>query len=135
MDDLSHVGLFLKAKKLRVTTSLDGTIVSFNSDFSAVTGYTREDLIGARASKLRLDSMPKEFFTDLWITIRGGDIWHGAFPSVSKNGSVVWSTGIIYPIFNEYMDVVAFASERILCTEIEKNAAMQMIKEKYGKDV
>ena len=56
-------------------TDLKGRIQYCNPAFVAISGYSRDELIGQPHNIIRHPDMPAEAFADLWDTIRDGRPW------------------------------------------------------------
>ncbi|OBX76010.1 diguanylate cyclase [Moraxella atlantae] len=69
---------------------LDGNITHANDAFVDISGYTREELIGAPQHILRHPDMPKAAYADLWATVKAGNKWHGYVKNLCKDGSYYW---------------------------------------------
>ena len=65
-----------------------------------MTGYTKEEYIGNNPKVLKSDYHPKEFYKELWDTIKSGNTWEGEFCNRKKNGELYWEKAIISPIIN-----------------------------------
>ena len=66
---------------------LDGIITHANDAFVDISGYSRDELIGAPHHILRHPQMPKAAFKDLWQTVEAGKKWHGYVKNLCKDGS------------------------------------------------
>jgi aerotaxis receptor len=71
-------------------TDLAGIITHANDAFVEMSGYQREELIGAPHHILRHPDMPKVAFKGLWDTIGAGKKWHGYVKNLRKDGSYYW---------------------------------------------
>lgn len=71
-------------------TGLDGTITHANDAFVELSGYARDELIGAPHSILRHPEMPRAAFADLWDTLKAGRKWHGYVRNLRKDGASYW---------------------------------------------
>jgi aerotaxis receptor len=80
------------------TTDLKGRITYANPYFIEVSGYTREDLVGAPHNILRHPDMPSAAFADLWATAKTGKPWTGMVKNRCKNGDYYWVFANVTPV-------------------------------------
>jgi PAS domain S-box-containing protein len=71
-------------------TDLAGTITHANDAFVEMSGYQREELIGAPHHILRHPDMPKLAFKGLWDDVAAGKKWHGYVKNLRKDGAFYW---------------------------------------------
>ena len=71
-------------------TDLQGFITHANDAFVEMSGYTREELIGAPHHILRHPDMPRLAFKGLWDTLTSGQKWHGYVKNLRKDGAHYW---------------------------------------------
>ena len=71
-------------------TDLHGVITHANDAFVEMSGYQREDLMGAPHHILRHPDMPKAAFKGLWDTVAAGKKWHGYVKNLRQDGSFYW---------------------------------------------
>jgi two-component system sensor histidine kinase/response regulator len=81
-----------------VITNAAGAIEYVNPKFSAVTGYTLEEVLGKNPRILKSDRNPPELYLDLWKTIIAGQEWRGEFLNKKKDGELFWEAASISPI-------------------------------------
>ncbi|MFT8558817.1 MAG: EAL domain-containing protein [Acetobacter sp.] len=79
------------------TTDAHGTITGVNKKFCEISGYSKEELIGANHRILRSGIHHKEFFRLMYQKIKAGHIWHGEICNRRKNGSLYWVDTTIVP--------------------------------------
>ncbi|MGB0895448.1 MAG: methyl-accepting chemotaxis protein [Parashewanella sp.] len=84
--------------KIISITDLDSHITCLNKDFTTVSGYSKEELIGKPHNVIRHNDMPKEAFSNLWQTIRQGKNWMGLVKNRCKNGDYYWVNAFVSPI-------------------------------------
>ena len=75
-----------------------GQIEYANPNFTRVTGYSQEEVIGETPFILRTEEHSDEFFEHMLNTIRAGKIWNGEILTKKKNGEVLWENVIITPV-------------------------------------
>ena len=71
-------------------TDLQGLITHANDAFVEMSGYAREELIGAPHHILRHPDMPRLAFKGLWDTLTSGQKWHGYVKNLRKDGAYYW---------------------------------------------
>ena len=71
-------------------TDLQGLITHANDAFVEMSGYAREELIGAPHHILRHPDMPRLAFKGLWDTLSSGQKWHGYVKNLRKDGAHYW---------------------------------------------
>ncbi len=91
-------------------TDLKGTITYANDAFVALSGFTREELLGKNHNLVRHPDMPPAAFKWLWDTIRLGKPWQGIVKNRCKNGDHYWVKAFVVPVYKdgeivEYMSV------------------------------
>ncbi|MBY0243800.1 MAG: PAS domain S-box protein [Burkholderiaceae bacterium] len=104
------------------TTDLDGNITYANPYFIRVSGFTKEELLGAPQNILRHPDMPVEAFADLWSTIRRGQAWTGLVKNRCKNGDFYWVNANVTPVM-EAGRIVGYMSVRTKPSRSEVAAA------------
>lgn len=103
----------------------EGHFVYANNKFLQTTGYTFEELDGKNYRILNSDYHDKEFFKDLWATIKSKKVWHGDLRNKRKNGEYYWVNAIISPIIEEDK-IIGYISIRREITQ-EKESELQLI--------
>lgn len=82
-------------------TDLRGVITHANDAFVEMSGYAREELIGAPQHILRHPDMPQAAFRDLWSTIACGQKWHGYVKNLRRDGAFYWVYATVVPNVRE----------------------------------
>ena len=72
------------------TTDLSSAITYANQDFVDISGYSRDELLGAPHNLLRHPDMPPETFAHMWQTLKNGRSWMGIVKNRCKNGDHYW---------------------------------------------
>ena len=80
------------------TTDLGSSITYANQDFIDVSGYSREELLGAPHNLLRHPDMPSAAFAHMWQTLKSGRSWMGMVKNRCKNGDHYWVSAYASPV-------------------------------------
>jgi PAS domain S-box-containing protein len=75
-----------------------GRIEYVNPMFVEVTGYSREEAMGANASLLKSGEHGPDFYKALWRTLKAGKVWCGVFRNKRKNGELYWDEATLSPV-------------------------------------
>jgi len=101
----------MKKGALLVTrTDLKGVITYVNDEFVNISGYSRDELIGADHNIVRHPDMPPAAFEDLWMTLKALRPWNGVVKNRTKSGDHYWVDANAMPVFkngkvHEYLSV------------------------------
>ncbi|KAF1026622.1 MAG: Aerotaxis receptor [Pseudomonas sp.] len=87
------------------TTDLASAMTYANQDFIDISGYSREELIGAPHNLLRHPDMPREAFAHMWQTLKSGRSWMGMVKNRCKNGDHYWVSAYATPVTREGVTV------------------------------
>ena len=101
-------------------TNAKGIITYVNKSFCDISGYTENELIGKSHNIVRHPDMPKKVFTDMWNTIKRGEIWRGFIKNRKKNGDFYWVDTGIMPIKNYKGEIVEYIALRTDITVLIK---------------
>lgn len=88
-----------------------GIITHVNQSFVDMSGYTREELLGAPHYILRHPDMPPAAFKDLWDTLARGEKWQGYVKNLRKDGGFYWVKATVIPNVR-HSQVVGYTSVR-----------------------
>jgi aerotaxis receptor len=93
-------------------TDLQGKITYANPAFINISGYSREELIGADHNIVRHPDMPPAAFEDLWATVKKGELWGGVVKNRRKDGGFYWVKANVSPCYQSGKHV-GFTSVRV----------------------
>jgi methyl-accepting chemotaxis protein len=102
--------LMKKGALLVSRTDLKGVITYVNDEFVDISGFTRDELIGADHNIVRHPDMPPAAFEDLWRTLKALRPWNGVVKNRTKSGDYYWVEANAMPVFkngkvHEYLSV------------------------------
>jgi len=103
-------------------TDLKGIITYVNEDFLRISGYTREELVGASHNIMRHPDMPPEAFADLWKALKAHRPWTGQVKNRRKNGDFYWVLANATPFYDNDQ-LVGYLSVRRKPDREQVNAA------------
>jgi diguanylate cyclase (GGDEF)-like protein/PAS domain S-box-containing protein len=78
-------------------TDLAGTILSANDKFCEISGYSRQELIGANHKIVRSGIHEEAFLAQIRTTVERGRIWKGEICHRAKNGRFYWLETTVVP--------------------------------------
>jgi aerotaxis receptor len=93
------------------TTDLNSYITYANEEFSRISGFSVEELIGKPHNLVRHPDMPKAAFEDMWTQLKQGNSWHGMVKNRCKNGDYYWVNAFVTPLY-EGDKIVGYQSVR-----------------------
>jgi PAS domain S-box-containing protein len=110
----------------------DGTIVDANEAFCAISGYTRDELIGAPHRIINSGHHDAAFWHDFWTTIASGRAWRGEICNRAKDGRLYWVDSIVAPLFDAQGQIERYLSIRFDITarkqaEAQRRQAQQRL--------
>lgn len=96
-----------------------GKITYVNDAFCALSGYSREELLGQDHRIVNSGTHSAEFWQDMWRTAIGGETWCREVCNRAKDGSLYWVKNVIAPFVAEHGRVERFISIRTDITAIK----------------
>jgi PAS domain S-box-containing protein len=98
-----------------------GTITYVNQPFIDISGYTKEELIGANHNIIRHPDTSPEVFEKMWKTIKDEKkVWKGTVKNRSKNGKAYYVSSVIKPILDVDGNIIEYIAIRYDITALEK---------------
>ena len=112
---------------LIVITDPKGNIEYVNPKFSAVTGYSLNEVKGKNPKILKSGFTKPDEYKILWKTITSGGEWRGDFYNKKKNGEYYWESALIAPIKNRNDEISHFVAVKEDITERKKQEEQLII--------
>jgi len=103
---------FPDQQRLISTTDLKGRITYCNDIFAEVSGFERNDLIGAPHNLIRHPDVPSAVFEHMWTTLKGGKPWMGIVKNRRANGDHYWVNAYVTPVLDMQRQVIGYESVR-----------------------
>jgi len=101
-------------------TDAEGAIVSTNPAFSAITGYSREEVLGKDPRILKSFRHGATFYRGMWTTISQHGCWQGEFWNRRKNGEAFLSRQTVTAILDSNDKPTNYVSVFSDVTEIKR---------------
>ena len=81
-----------------IITDLEGNIEYVNHQFTAITGYTLDEVAGKNPRLLKSNQTAEKTYEEIWTTLTQGETWHGELINRRKDGTVYIESAIISPV-------------------------------------
>jgi len=91
-----------------IITDANGIIEYVNPKFTAVSGFTQEDVLGRTPRILKSGRQPDSCYSEMWDTIKSGKEWQGEFCNRTKDDRQYWELCSIAPIKDESGTITHF---------------------------
>ncbi len=108
---------FPDQQRLISTTDLKGQITYCNDIFASVSGFDRQDLIGAPHNLIRHPDVPSAVFEHMWATLKNGRPWMGIVKNRRKDGDHYWVNAYVTPVLDMQRQVIGYESVRTKPTQ------------------
>lgn len=98
--------------KYVITSSTDknGIITAVSDAFCAISGYSREELVGSSHNVVRHPNTPASFYEELWRAVGSGRAWKGEIRNRRKDGSDYWVYMNIDPVLDERGTIAGYTA-------------------------
>ena len=77
-----------------------GRILYANDKFCAISGYSREELLGMDHRLLNSGFHPREFWTGMYQALARGETWQAEVRNRAKNGRLYWVDTTVVPLLD-----------------------------------
>ena len=115
-------------------TDLRGNITYVNQQFCSISGYSREELLGANHRILNSGLHEPAFFDGMWRALVGGKVWKGEICNRARDGSLYWVDSTMVPLIDPASGRVRkYVSIRFDVTE--KRQLLHTLQWRVGHDV
>lgn len=94
---MEFVRYALDSAAIVAMTDVRGAITLVNNKFCEISGYSREELVGANHRLLHSGVHDVQFFRDMYRDIANGKVWHGEICNRRKDGAHYWVDTTIVP--------------------------------------
>lgn len=102
------------------STDLEGNITYASEAFCAISGYTKEELLGQNHRIVRHPDMEDTIFKEIWETITQDNVWEGELKNKTKNDGYYWVYNSIYPTYKASGEKYGYTAIRQDITDKKK---------------
>ncbi len=96
-----------------VITDLQANLQYVNPQFTQVTGYTPEEVLGKNPRILHSGLTSPEVYKDMWNKLTQGQSWQGELINRRKNGEIYYEETHISPVFNDHGETILFVGVKL----------------------
>ena len=129
--EASHARLAMaveQASETIVITDTNGTILYVNPAFEKSTGYTCAEAIGQNPRMLKSGKQDAGFYHRMWEVLNRGDVWHGHFINIRKDGKPYEEDATISPVRDDTGAVINYvAVKRDVTNEVQLEAQFRQL--------
>ena len=93
-------------------TDLEGIITYVSEAFVKISGYSKEELVGQPHSIVRHPDSPRVIFSQMWKTIKKGEVWEGEVKNRTKKGEYYLVKATVSPIYDEEKRHIGYSAIR-----------------------
>ena len=97
-----------QAAEAVMITDAQGEVQYVNPAFTAITGYSRSEILGKNPRALQSGEQDAAFYEKMWRALRAGRVWHGEVIDRGKDGSLYKEEMTITPVRDETGEVTHF---------------------------
>ncbi|MDP5106750.1 MAG: PAS domain-containing protein [Polaribacter sp.] len=115
--NLTHFNKALDVFTIIGITDANGIITYVNDSFCEISKYSKEEILGKTHKIIKSDYHDTDFFKNMWLKIKAGEVWVGEIKNRAKDGSYYWVDTTIIPFKNEENIITGFMSVRQVITK------------------
>jgi len=101
VSELEEQKFALNQHSIVAITDVQGRIIFTNDKFTAISGYSRDELLGQDHRLLNSGYHDKEFFKEMYLSIANGKIWHAEVCNRNKQGQLYWVDTTVVPLMGD----------------------------------
>ena len=120
LNELSEQKFAFDQHAIVAITDLAGTITYVNKRFCDISGFTQSELIGSNHRILNSAYHPAAFFTQMFVTISAGHVWHDEICNQNKEGTLYWVDTTVVPIKNANGELTSYIAIRTDISHIKQ---------------
>jgi len=114
------------------TTEIDGRINFANQAFLDVSGFTRDEVVGANPRLFKSGLMTNAYYKNLWQSILKGNTYEAVTPNRRKDGEIWYYDQVIHPLRDDSGKISQFVSTgKDITAQVEAEDALQVSENRF----
>lgn len=101
INELKDLKFALDQSNIVAITDSVGKIIYVNDQFCKISKHSQKELMGQDHRIINSGYHPKQFFQNMWNTIRSGHVWKGEIRNKAKDGTYYWVHATITPFLDK----------------------------------
>ncbi len=123
-------GVVMQSPAVVMITDVHTTIEYVNPKFEESTGFTAAEAIGKTPRLIQSGLHSREFYVEMWASLREGRPWTGELCNRKKSGELYWEAAAISPVRSALGEVTHYLAVKEDITERKRlEAALRLAKE------
>jgi aerotaxis receptor len=110
--EITFKDLGMSGKPLITKTDLNGKITFVNRNYTILSAYSKEELMGKAHSIMRHPDMPESAFKGMWDLIKADRVWEGYVKNLRGDGKYYWVIVRIESIFDDNGQKIGYIALR-----------------------
>lgn len=119
IERLKYFSKIVNKHVIMSSMDINGIITDVTDSFCKISGYPKEELIGKCHSIVNNEDMNPKSLTELWTTIKDGDVWQGELKNLKKDGGYYWVNVKIEPLFDISKNIIGYDTLGVDITPIK----------------
>lgn len=112
----------LDASSMVAITDLQQIIIHVNDNYTAISKYSREELIGRDLAMINPEFYSQTFIDSVWAILKSGSIWKGELKIKAKDAAIYWVDATLVPILDGHQKPCQYMA---LCMDITQRKQSQ----------
>ena len=113
--------VFMNTQESIVITDKETHILDINPAFLAMTGYSREDVIGKSTRMFRSGYQNDLFYQKLWESLSGTGQWEGEFQNKRRNGHIYIQATKISAVRDDHDSIIRYIAVASDVTQLREH--------------
>ncbi|TCK60666.1 sensor domain-containing diguanylate cyclase [Seleniivibrio woodruffii] len=110
IDELTYTHNIIDQYVIYSEADANGTLTGVSTAFCDISGYTRDELIGAAHTIIKHPDIDQNQSRQIWNAVVSGNSWNGDIKNIKKDGTVFWVNANIIPRMDDKGNFIGYSS-------------------------